>query len=209
LFKDAVLSQSLPAAPKFGEPLPVTPSPAVLNFLALRKSASAAMLRAPAPNADQLSDLLRLAARVPDHGKLAPWRFVILEGAAKDRFASELEVIAERAPDRDKRKGALFKLKTPPMAVAVISRHIEGNIPEWEQRMSAGAVCMTLLIAAQAMGFGANWITDWYAFDAEVDALLGLATGEKIAGYVYLGTLADAPQERVRPDVAAITTRWG
>ena len=202
------VSDRLPAPPLFGEPLPIVPSQAVLDFLALRRSASAATLRAPAPSADQLADLLRLAARVPDHGKLAPWRFIVLEGEAKARFAEKLEQIAGASPDAEKRKAALFKLKIPPMAVAVVSHVIEGNIPEWEQRMSAGAVGMTLLIAAQAMGFGANWITDWYAFDPQANALLGLQPHERVTGFIYLGTAAEPPQERVRPDVAAITTRW-
>jgi nitroreductase len=204
------LTDRLPSPPQFGEALPIPPrSPAVLDFLARRRSASAATLRAPGPDQDELAEILRLAARVPDHGKLAPWRFIILDGDAKARFAARLEAIAEASPDAEKRKGALFKLKTPPLSVVVVSRHVEGNIPEWEQRLSAGAVCMTLVVAAQAMGFGANWITDWYAFEPQVDALLGLGPTERVAAYVHLGSTDEAPLERVRPDLAAITSRWG
>ena len=203
------LKDRLPPEPEFGEVLPISPSRAVLDFLATRRSASASTLRAPAPDKAQLHDLLRLAARVPDHGKLAPWRFVLLEGEAKTRFAKALETIAEAAPDREKRKGALFKLNIPPMAVVVVSRFIEGKIPEWEQRMSSAAVCTTLVIAAQAMGFGANWITDWYAYDDDAAALLGLAEGEKVTGFIYLGTAEEAPQERVRPNVETLVSRWG
>jgi len=203
------LKDRLPPEPEFGEPLPIATSQAVLDFLAVRRSASASTLRAPAPSADQLHDLLRIAARVPDHGKLAPWRFILLDGENKARFAEALEQIAETAPDRDKRKGALFKLKVPPLAVVVVSRHIEGKIPEWEQRMSSAAVCTNLVIAAQAMGFGANWITDWYAYDDAASALLGLSEGEKVTGFIYLGTADEAPQERVRPDVDALVSRWG
>ena len=202
------LKDRLPPEPEFGEALPISPAPPVLDFLARRRSASAATLRAPAPDKAQLRDLLRLAVRVPDHGKLNPWRFIVLEGDGKARFADALEQIAETAPDREKRKGALFKLKIPPMAVVVVSRYIEGKIPEWEQRMSSAAVCNTLLIAALAMGFGANWITDWYAYDEEAAALLGLGAGEKVTGFVYLGTPDEAPQERVRPDVNALVSRW-
>ena len=202
------LTDRLPPEPEFGEPLPILPSKAVLDFLARRRSASAATLRAPAPSAEQLQDLLRLSIRVPDHGKLAPWRFILLEGEAKARFAEALEQIAETAPDREKRKGALFKLKIPPLAVVVVSRHIEGKIPEWEQRMSSAAVCTNLITAAQAMGFGANWITDWYAYDDQATALLGLTGDERVAGFVYLGTPAEPPQERVRPDVDALVSRW-
>jgi nitroreductase len=203
------LSHRLPPEPEFGEVLPILPSPAVLDFLARRRSASAATLRAPAPDQTQLRDLLRLAVRVPDHGKLNPWRFIILDGEAKARFAEGLETIAEQSPDGEKRKAALFKLKIPPMAVVVVSHYVEGKIPEWEQRLSSAAVCTTLLIAAQAMGFGANWITDWYAYDDQATALLGLTGDERIAGFVHLGTPAEPPQERVRPDVDGLVSRWG
>ena len=202
------LKNRLPPEPEFGAPLPIASSQAVLDFLAVRRSASASTLRAPAPSPEQLHDLLRIAARVPDHGKLAPWRFILLEGEAKARFAQALETIAEAAPDREKRKGALFKLKIPPLAVVVVSRHIPGKIPEWEQRMSSAAVCTNLVIAAQAMGFGANWITDWYAYDDQASALLGLSEGEKVTGFIYLGTVDEAPQERVRPDVEGLVSRW-
>jgi len=203
------LRDRLPPQPEFGEALPISPAPAVLDFLARRRSASAATLRAPAPDEAQLRDLLRLAARVPDHGKLNPWRFIVLEGEAKGRIAAGLETIAAQSPDAEKRKAALFKLKIPPMAVVVVSQYVEGKIPEWEQRMSSAAVCNTLLIAALAMGFGANWITDWYAYDEKATALLGLGEGEKVTGFIYLGTPDEAPQERVRPEVDALVSRWG
>jgi nitroreductase len=203
------LSTSLPPEPAFGAALPIGPAnEAALRLLALRRSASAGTLTAPGPDAGTLADLLRLAARAPDHGKLAPWRFVILDGADKAAFVAALEAIASRRPDAEKAAGALFKIRQPPVTVAVVSRVTQTKIPDWEQQLSAGAVCMMLVIAAQAMGFGANWITDWYAYDAEVDTLLGLADGERIAGYVHLGTPAEPPLERVRPDPAAITTRW-
>jgi nitroreductase len=203
------LTQALPPEPTFGAPLP-TPqrSDAVLRFLALRRSASAGALTAPGPSPDELRDLLRLAARTPDHGKLFPWRFIILEGEAKTTFAGEVEALAAHAADPEKARAALFKLTTPPVCVVVVSRFIEGKIPEWEQRLSAGAVTMTLLHAAQAMGYGANWITDWYAFDASVARLLGLSAGEQIAGFVYLGTAREPALERIRPDVDALVSHW-
>lgn len=203
------MTESLPPAPPFGANLPApTRNQAVLDFMALRRSASAAMLQAPAPSADELADLLRLATRVPDHGKLAPWRFVALAGEAKAAFETRLDHLAAESADPEKAKGALFKLRAPPLALVVVSRFIPGKIPEWEQRLSAGAVCLSLVNAAQAMGYGANWITDWYAFDPRVDALLGLTPGEKVAGFVYLGTVAEPPQERVRPDLETLTTWW-
>ena len=200
---------ALPPEPEFGAPLPVGGrNDAVLTFLALRRSASAGALAHPGPDAGQLADILRLAARVPDHGKLAPWRFVILEGEAKTAFVGGLEAIAAGHADADKLTAALFKIRIPPLTVAVISRPVAGKIPIWEQQLSAGAVCQTLCLAAQAMGFGANWITDWYAVDAAARALLGVAGGEEVAGFVHIGTAAEPPLERVRPDTAAITTRW-
>jgi len=195
-------------APAFGEPLPIEASPETLEFLARRRSASALTLTEPAPSDGELATLLALAARVPDHGKLSPWRFVILKGEAKAAFVHDLEAIAEKRPDNAKAAAKLGKIRVPPLTVAVISRASEGEIPIWEQRLSAGAVCAMLIIATQAMGYGANWITDWYAYDADSGRLLGLAEGELVAGFVHLGTAAEPPLERVRPDVAAITTEW-
>ncbi|HTK35036.1 MAG TPA: nitroreductase [Caulobacteraceae bacterium] len=198
----------LPAAAEFGEPCPIDPSAEVLAFLARRRSASPFTLAAPGPTPVELDAILRLAARVPDHGKLAPWRFVVLEGEAKARFVGALSHLAAKQPGPEKAEAVLAKIYTPPLTVAVISSPKDAKIPLWEQQMSAGAVCMTLCLAAQAMGFGANWITDWYAYDPQARALLGVGAGEQVAGYVHLGTAAEAPLERVRPDVAALTTRW-
>jgi nitroreductase len=203
------LPHSVPPPPLFGDPLPIQASPPVLDFLARRRSASALTLRAPAPSADELTTLLGLAARAPDHGKLSPWRFVILQGEAKAAFVAGLEAIAADRPDAGKAIAKLGKIRVPPLTVAVISRHSEGEIPEWEQRLSAGAVCTILIIAAQAMGYGANWITDWYAYDAAAQTLLGLGDGEKVAGFVHIGTPAEDPLERVRPDMAAVVSAWG
>jgi nitroreductase len=203
------LAHSVPAAPTFGETAPIEASPETLAFLARRRSASAMALTEPAPSDAELATLLRLAARVPDHGKLAPWRFLVLKGEAKQRFIGGLEAIAATRPDAEKLKAKLGKIKAPPLTVAVISRVRPGEIPEWEQRLSAGAVCMTLIVAAQAMGYGANWITDWYAYDEAALRLLGLRDGEQVAGYVHLGTSAEAPLERVRPDTGVIVETWG
>ena len=202
------MAASVPPAPEFGETLPVEAAPEVVAFLARRRSASAMALAAPGPDEAQLADILRLAVRVPDHGKLAPWRFVILQGAAKDAFAAKITELADSQANPTKAKAALRKLTRPPVAVAVISRFIPGEIPEWEQRQSASAVCHQMLLAASALGWGANWITDWYSYDPRATAILGLAEGEQVAGYLYLGTTTEQPQERVRPDVAAITSEW-
>jgi nitroreductase len=206
------LTVVLPPPPQFGAPIAVKPAPEVLAFLATRRSASAVTLTAPAPGPEEIDILMRLATHVPDHGKLAPWRFVILEGEPKSRFAGRLEALARARGDQTA-AAKLAKLKIPPLAIAVISAPRDGPIPEWEQRLSAGAVCTTLLYAALALGYGANWITDWYAYDAEAKAILGLSPDkdgleEKVAGFILLGTPREPPLERERPDPAALVSRW-
>jgi nitroreductase len=203
------LPTNVPAPPEFGQPAPYGQiSPQTLQLLAQRRSSSPQHLTAPAPSGQELHDLLRLAARAPDHGKLFPWRFVLLQGRAKADLAARFEALAKERPDPDKAAGVLFKLKTPPLAVVVVSRVQEGHIPSWEQLLSAGAVCQNLLIAATAMGYGANWITDWYSYDPRATALLGIESSERVAGVILLGTPTEAPLERVRPDVEAITRVW-
>lgn len=197
----------LPPAPEFGEPLALTPAPEVLRFLARRRSVSAVALTEPAPSAAEVDQLLRLATRAPDHGKLAPWRFLILDGADKARLVERLDVLA-RGRDDAASAAKLGKLKIPPLAIVVISSPKPGAIPEWEQRLSAGAVCTTLTYSALAMGYGANWITDWYSYDLEAREVLGLADGEQVAGFIMLGTAREPPLERERPDPAALAGRW-
>lgn len=202
------MTEALPPAPQFGDALPLQPAPDVLRFLARRRSTSAVTLTEPAPSAEQLDQLLRLATRVPDHGKLAPWRFVVLEGPAKARFAQRLEALALGRGDAQA-AAKLGKLKVPPLAVAVISSpKPETPIPEWEQILSAGVSATTLLYATLAMGYGANWITDWYAYDADANAILGLRPGERVAAFMLIGTPRESPLERERPDRAALVTRW-
>ena len=197
----------MPPLPPFGAALPIETSPEVLRFLALRRSTSAATLTEPAPDPGQVADLLRLAARVPDHGKLTPWRFIVLQGADKAVFAARLEAISSGRSDIVQ-TGKLAKLKTPPLAIAVISTPKVAAIPEWEQVLSAGAVCSTLVQAALAMGFGANWITDWYSYDAQATLALGLNDSERVAGFVLIGTPREPPLERERPSPPELVTHW-
>ena len=198
---------ALPPAPQFGAPIALRPTPEVLAFLATRRSTSAVTLTEPAPSPDELDILFRLAARVPDHGKLTPWRFIVLQGEGKARFAGRLEALALSRGDQ-KAAAKLAKLKIPPLAVAVISSPKPDTMPEWEQILSAGAVGATLLYATLAMGYGANWITDWYAYDSQANAILGLAEAEKVAGFVLIGTPREPALERERPDVSALVSRW-
>ncbi len=206
---DASPVLTVPEPPEFGAPVEVARrSPETLALLATRRSSSPLLMTGPAPSEAELKTLLRLAARAPDHGKLFPWRFVILQGEAKAAYARSLEALASGQPAPDKAVATLAKLKVPPLTVAVVSRVSECNIPEWEQILSAAAVCENLLIAAEAMGYGANWITDWYAYDERARALLGLAANERVAGFVHLGTPGEPPLERVRPELEALMSTW-
>ncbi|OXE35240.1 MAG: nitroreductase [Phenylobacterium zucineum] len=198
---------SHPTIPAFGDELPLSPSPEVLQFLARRRSNPALTLTTPGPSDDQVRTLLQLAKRVPDHGKLAPWRFIIFNGPAKADFAVQIEGLALKREDA-RAAAKLGKLKAPPLAIAVISSPKPSDIPEWEQVLSAGAVCTNLLYGALAMGFGANWITDWYAYDPDALILLGLTPSEKVAGYILIGTTATPAQERERPELAALVRSW-
>ncbi|WP_312162843.1 nitroreductase [Phenylobacterium sp.] len=201
------MSIKLPQAPAFGAPVEQRPCPELLGFLATRRSSSAVTLAEPAPAAGEIDALIRLAARAPDHGKLAPWRFIILRDEGKAEYAARLEALAQSRGDA-RAAAKLAKLKIPPMGIAVVSAPRAHEIPEWEQVLSAGAVCTGLLYAAQALGYGANWITDWYAYDDEAKAILGLAPSEKVAGFIFIGTAKEPPQERERPDSQALTTVW-
>ncbi len=199
----------VPRAPAFGQPVPTAaPSPQTLALLALRRSSSPQHLAAPAPEGEDLDTLLRLAARAPDHGKLFPWRFILARGEAKAELARRLAPLAAEQDDPDKAAKVLFKLRDPPLAIFVVSRPVPAKIREWEQVLSAGAVCENLCIAATAMGYGVNWITDWYSYDERARTVIGLAPGEKVAGVVLIGTPTEASLERVRPDVRAITSEW-
>jgi nitroreductase len=203
------LSTRVPAPPEFGQPTPFGHvHPETLELLAQRRSCTPQTLAAPAPEGKALQDLLRLAARAPDHGKLFPWRFILLRGKAKAELAARYEALAKDRPDPEKAAGVLFKLKTPPLAIVVVSRVTDSPIPAWEQLLSSGAVCENLLIAATAMGYGANWITDWYSYDPKATAILGLAENEQVAGVVLIGTPTEAPLERVRPELDQIVTEW-
>jgi len=200
------------ATPADGERVDAAPaSSEVLRFLARRRSLPVRSLAEPGPSAAELDRLLALAVRVPDHGKLAPWRFVVLEGDARARLgATVAAAFLARQPDAqlpsiEAERGRFLRA---PTVVAVVSAPVlNPKVPEWEQVLSAGAVCHQLLLAANAMGFAAQWITEWYGYDHRVLATLGLGGGERLAGFVYLGTATAAAEERARPDVAAKVTR--
>lgn len=183
-------------------PLPVR-SDEVLARLANRRSASAQLLAAPGPSEAEIEQILHLGARTPDHGKLFPWRFVVLGPQSRADLSEALAVLAETQGRIDKDLAVLAKLANPPLTIMVVSTPIQGHkVPVWEQHLSAGAVCMNLEHAADALGYSASWITDWYAYDPAAVALFGVQDGETIAGFIHLGTITEPPLERPRPNLA-------
>jgi nitroreductase len=183
-----------------------------IELLARRRSLPPVNLASPGPNGVQLSTILKLAARVPDHGKLAPWRFIVIEAEGAERAGRlALEVRLGEKPDLDaaSSEAELSRFTRAPLVVAVVSRATpHAKIPEWEQMLSAGAVCMNLIVAARALGFGSAWVTEWCAYSADFRAELGLAEHERIAGFIHMGTPTLHPEDRVRPDLADIVTRF-
>jgi nitroreductase len=184
----------------------------VVNFLKTRKSGSAKAMGGPGPSAEQISEILHIAVRVPDHGKLNPWRFVLFEGAARagigDAFAARWKVLhPDHGEDSVAFQRGLFM--RAPLVIAVVSTAApHGKIPEWEQLLSSAAVCYNAVLAATALGFDAQWQTDWVAYDAEANAAMGLKASERIAGFIYIGTTTLPLEERPRPDPETLLTRW-
>jgi nitroreductase len=186
--------------------------PDALQLLKTRRSVKPIELIAPAPSETEIDTLLSIASRVPDHGKLTPWRFIVFAGEAR-LAAGKVIVDAFRATRADATPEQIdferSRLARAPLVIAVVSRagtHVK--IPEWEQELSAGASAMSLVIAAHAMGYAASWITEWYAYDRRVLDALGLEPNERIAGFVHIGTPAKPPEDRERPALSAIVTRY-
>jgi nitroreductase len=186
--------------------------PDALQLLKTRRSVKPMELTGPGPTLAEIDTLLAIASRVPDHGKLTPWRFIVFEGEA--RLAAGAAIAAAFAADHadataDQLEFERKRLARAPLVVAVVSRagpHVK--IPEWEQQLSAGAAAMSLVLAAHAMGFAASWITEWYAYDRRVLDRLGVGANERIAGFVHIGRPAKPPEDRDRPKLDAIVTRY-
>jgi nitroreductase len=184
--------------------------PTALDVLLSRRSAKARLLTGPGPSKEQLGEILKAGARVPDHGKLVPWRFILFEGEACERFADILvNVLTQQGATTSQADEWRGRVTAAPVMIGVVSRAREAiNIPVWEQELSAGAVCQNLLVAAHALGFVGSWLTEWYAYHPLVKQKIGLKAGERLAGFVYIGTAREPLEERPRPDMAAIVTRF-
>src|SRR5216117_2127612 len=186
--------------------------PEALELLKTRRSLNPVELAGPGPSPAEIETLLTIASRVPDHGKLTPWRFVVFEGDARLKAGRIIaSVFKDKHPDASADQLAFeqTRLSRAPLVVAVVSRaapHVK--IPEWEQVLSAGAAAMNLVTAAHALGYAANWITEWYAYDRRVLNALGLAPHERIAGFIHIGRPRHPPEDRPRPPLSEIVIRF-
>jgi len=183
----------------------------VINHLLSRRSVLARDLKTPGPDQHQLEQILAAAHRVPDHGKIGPWRFLIFAGDSRDKFGRELAKIFFRDNPDTTEKCIDFEKERfvrAPLVIAVISSPREHKVPQWEQVLSAGAVCQNILHAARSLGFGAQWLTEWYAYHAETRRLMQLEEQEKIAGFIYIGSFDQVPTERNRPVLSERIRHW-
>ncbi len=183
-----------------------------ISLLQKRRSAPAASLTAPGPSSSEIQTILEIAARVPDHGKLAPWRFVLFEEEGRNRAGQIVaEVYGRLHPEADSGKLAVERARFSyaPLVIGVVSKAgPHEKIPEWEQVLSAGAVCMNLIVAANALGFASVWLSEWYSYDREVLSRLGLSENEKIAGFIHIGRPQSPREDRQRPSLEEITTHF-
>lgn len=184
----------------------------VFEFLAERSSTPISAISEPAPEGDELAGLLKVAARVPDHGRLTPWRFILYRGDKRHEVG---EYLAKRAEEREgplpesRKEQERARFARAPLVIGVISSPVaHERIPQWEQFLSAGAVAMNLCIGANALGYATNWITNWYSDDAQARAFLGLASHERVAGFVHIGTAANKMPERPRADMEQIVSDY-
>jgi nitroreductase len=184
--------------------------PEMVDFLQRRRSAKVKTLSGPGPTREQIDSILQIAARVPDHGKMVPWGFIVFEGEARTRAGGYLmNAWLEEDPEAAPAKLALEseRFLRAPVVIGVVSSIKESpKAPEWEQVLSAGAVCFNLCLAANAMGFATSWLTEWYGYSPAFYASMGLGKTERFAGFIYIGTAQEQIEERERPDMKAITT---
>ncbi len=186
--------------------------PDALELLKTRRSFKPVELAGPPPSPAEIEILLTVASRVPDHGKLTPWRFIVFEGEARRAAGAAIAAaFFAKYPDArpEQADAERARLTRAPLVIAVVSRaapHVK--IPEWEQVLSAGAAAMNLVLAAHALGYGASWITEWYAYDRTVLDALGLKPHERIAGFIHIGRPPRPPEDRPRPPLSAIATRY-
>ena len=184
----------------------------VRDYLLTRRSVGIAFLQEPGPNAAELEQILTIGMRVPDHGKIAPWRLIVIDGDNRAKAGQRLAEIAGRNnPSLDEASLDVERKRflPAPLTIGVISApQAHPKVPEFEQLLSAGNVALNLVHAAHALGFAASWVTRWYAFDAEAGAMLGARAGERFVGFVHIGTPTTSIEDRPRPVLDSIVSRW-
>src|SRR3977135_3347398 len=183
-----------------------------IEFLKTRRSVKPREMSGPGPSPAELETILTIGVRVPDHGKLTPWRFIVFEAEARGRAGEVIEkVSAQKNPhaapaDIDTEK---HRLMDAPLVIGVVSfTRPHPKVPPWEQELSAGASAMNIVTDATALGYGAHWLTGWFAFDRDVLDGLGLKADEKLAGFIHIGTQTKPSEDRPRPSLADIVTRF-
>ena len=183
-----------------------------IDFLTTRRSTVARMMDGPGPGDEDLKRIMEAGMRVPDHGRLTPWRFIVMRGDAREKLGDVIaEAYKKNNPDAIEEQVEIEqeRLTRAPVVIAVVSRvQKEHKIPEWEQILSSGAACQTMLIAAQSMGYAAQWLTEWYAYDANVKQAIGAESGDEIAGFLYLGNGTGELSDRARPAYDDIVSEW-
>ncbi len=186
--------------------------PEMSDFLLSRRSIVVRNMVEPGPSDADIEKILRAGMRVPDHGRLTPWRFKIIRGDAREKMGDILgEAFQKANPDCIEEQVEIEKERflRAPLVIAVISTtNPEHKIPEWEQILSSGAACQNMLTSALSMGYAAQWITEWYAYNDDVKAALGLDAADRIAGFLYLGTRTEDPTDRARPEYGDIVSEW-
>lgn len=184
--------------------------PTLENHLLTRRSLAFPLIGEPSPTQADIEKILTMAARTPDHGKLNPWRFIVIPRFEGAKLGEQLAALALQATPTLDEKALGFernRLARAPLCICVVSTAaLHPKIPVWEQELSSGAVCMNLLHAAISLGYGGTWVTEWLAYNDEVKSLLAVEQHEKIAGFIHLGRPIGKPEERVRPDIAQLTT---
>lgn len=184
----------------------------VIDFLLSRRSKPIGELKEPGPSDAEIRTMLTAAARVPDHGRLAPWRFILYRGDARHRIGEALAELAEKREGElpeHRRQQELARFSRAPLVVGVVSvPRDHPKVPDWEKFLSGGAAAMNLLIAAGALGYGASWISNWYADDEEGKRILGIAPTERVVGFVHIGTYEGTTPERPRPELADIVSDY-
>ena len=184
----------------------------VRDYLLTRRSVGIAFLQEPGPNPTELEQILTIGMRVPDHGKIAPWRLIVIDGDNRAKAGQRLAEIAGRNnPSLDEASLEVERKRflPAPLTIGVISApQAHPKVPEFEQLLSAGNVALNLVHAAHALGFAASWVTRWYAFDAEAGAMLGARAGERFVGFVHIGTPTTSIEDRPRPALDSIVSRW-